>query len=61
MILTIFTDRHAEIVLDDSEPVPAAMDVVRLLLSRGIVAAKIVRIPGSTSGPGIQAACKRKE
>ena len=32
----------------------------RLLLDRGVVAAKIVQIPGS-SGPGIQAACKRKE
>ena len=60
MILTIFANRHAEIVLDNSESVPAAMDVVRLLLDRGGVAAKIVQIPGS-SGPGIQAACKRKE
>lgn len=51
MILTIFNDRQAEIVLVDSAPIPAAMDVVRLLLSRGVVAAKIVRIPGS-SGPG---------
>ena len=42
MILTVFANRHAEIVLVDSEPVPEAMDVVRLLLARGIVAAKIV-------------------
>lgn len=57
MILTVFANRHAEIVLVDSEPVPEAMDVVRLLLARGIVAAKIVRIPGS-GGPGSQPLAK---
>lgn len=60
MILTIFTNRQAEIVLVDSEPVPAAMDVVRLLLSRGVVAAKIVRVPGC-SGPGSKPLANCKE
>lgn len=60
MILRIFVNRHAEIVLDDSESIPAAMDVVRLLLARGIVATKVVRIPGC-SGPGSQPLTNCKE
>jgi hypothetical protein len=60
MIIRVSEDRIAEIVLEESEYAPDAMDVARELLRRGIVVTKTIRIPGF-SGPGIQAAGKRKE
>lgn len=51
MILKIFEDVIAEIVLDDSDYAPNAMDIARELLARGVTAARIIRTPGS-SGPG---------
>ena len=43
MIIRIFSDRVAEIALDDFEFVADAMDLARALLARGVTAAKIVK------------------
>jgi 2-keto-3-deoxy-6-phosphogluconate aldolase len=42
MIVKIYTDRMAEIIVE-AEEVPDAMDLVRLLLARGITVAEIIR------------------
>jgi hypothetical protein len=62
VILRIFTNCHAEILLDDSESITAAMDVVRLLLARGITAAKIVRPETRLSDdPGFKSSATQEE
>ncbi len=44
MILRMFDDgRMAEITINSAEEVPAAMDLVRVLIANGISAAKIIR------------------
>jgi hypothetical protein len=53
MIIRVSENRIAEIVLEESEYAPNAMDIVRELLRRGVGATKIIRTPGS-SGPGSQ-------
>jgi hypothetical protein len=62
VILRIFANHHAEIVLDDSESITAAMDAVRLLLSAGITVAKIVRPETRLSDdPGSKSSATQEE
>ena len=44
MIVKIYTDRMAEIIVEEATEVPDAMDLVRAMTMNGIVAAKIIRI-----------------
>ena len=44
MIIKIFEDRIAEIVVGYSEYAPDAMDIARELLARGVTTAKIKKI-----------------
>jgi hypothetical protein len=60
VILKIFTDRIAEIIIDDSEPIPDAMDCARTLLVCGITAAKITGKP-ATGTPATNVAHNEKD
>ncbi len=43
MIVKIYTDRMAEIIVEEATEVPDAMDLVRVMLTNGITAAKIIK------------------
>jgi hypothetical protein len=56
MIVKIYTDRMAEIIVE-AEEVPDAMDLVRLLLAHGITAAEIIKAQNPAIGrPGTKVA-----
>ena len=57
MIIKIYEDAIAEVILEDSEYTPDAVDIARALLTRGVTAAKIVRTPQSAEESPRSADC----
>ena len=51
MIVKIYTDRMAEIIVEEATEVPDAMDLVCAMTMNGIVAAKIIRIQTAKRNP----------
>lgn len=51
MIVKIYTDRMAEIIVEEAAEVPDAMDLVRAMTMNGIVAAKIVKTQTAKESP----------
>ena len=56
MIVKIYTDRMAEIIVEEATEVPDAMDLVLAMTESGITAAKIVKSNPATGRPGTQVA-----